>query len=219
MPILPLEILVAVGLESPDSWLALLALPPFARWTQSSHALAVRKSFLVRVENAACVEYYFRGRLHNFDDEPAIIWTDARCFAIMRGKVTYMLDDDARRGGKAWFNHGLLTRENDLPAIIMNGRSKQWYKNNLLHRGDDRPAIVLDDDRGAFWYINDKRTRENDAPCMVSRAFEKIIWNSDNNFGILQIDSTEIVYENGPSDKISREYFNELLDYYSTSRK
>jgi hypothetical protein len=88
-------------------------------------------------------------QLHSYDDKPAII---------------------NRHGKMSWYDHGLIHRDNDLPAIITS-EYKTWYKYGKVHRDNDKPARVFSDGFEE-WYQNDKLHRENDQPALIHSDFK-----------------------------------------------
>jgi hypothetical protein len=78
--------------------------------------------------------------------------------------------------------NGMLHRNGDLPAVIIDGKpynynsnSKlKWYRYGKLHRCDDRPAIVRSDGNQEWW-VNGKRHRNGDKPAFVG------IYNREND--------------------------------------
>jgi hypothetical protein len=74
------------------------------------------------IENTEHVTTYkVNGKLHNFDDTPAVSWDYGSMF---------------------WYRNGVLHRDGDLPAVIYANVSTQWYRDGLLHRDGDLPAII-----------------------------------------------------------------------------
>lgn len=75
-------------------------------------------------------EWYFNGRPHRSDGNPAV--------------TKY-------NGDQYWYNHGVFHRE-DGPAIIKSNGYKAWYKNGMITR-EDGPAVEHSD--GSFgWWLN-----------------------------------------------------------------
>lgn len=50
-----------------------------------------------------------------------------------------------------WYNHGILHRDNDLPAYTCkysDGTTDEaWYYNGVLHRGYNKPAFITIDNK------------------------------------------------------------------------
>lgn len=108
------------------------------------------------------VETYDKyGKLHSFDDEPAVI---------------YISGD--KKGTEKWYKHGQKHRDGDRPAQILyepiehkHPKYKMcslfWYQYDKLHREDDKPAVEWYD-LGFDWYQNGKRHRE-EGPASISQ--------------------------------------------------
>lgn len=222
---LPLEILVAIGRVDPHSWRALLAVPDFARWTMTSHARQTLRDFLVCETIGTCTRYWLAGRLHNFDDLPAVTWTD-NCFYsfvdndfVKENNTEMNMGPGSEHGGSAWFRHGIDWRANDLPNVIHNNCYYEWTKNSESHRENDKPAMVSWDYKNLTWYKNAKEFREN-GPFNIDAKKNKIQWNSfENEIGIKSITARYIKYQDKSIDKISIVYFAELMNYYLNSWK
>lgn len=102
---------------------------------------------------------------------------------------------------RKWYSHGLLHRENDLPALEVqddhdndlflrrewhvHGKlhregglpaleycgQQQWYRHGVLHRDDDLPAVVQ---RGLEeWHKDGLLHRENDRPAVIECGTKK----------------------------------------------
>jgi hypothetical protein len=88
--------------------------------------------------------YNDKGKLHSFNDKPALIEHD---------------------GTMSWFKNGKYHRDNG-PAIIYANGTEWWFMNGELHRDNDEPAIIYAD--GAkWWYNNGKCHRDNDLPAYI----------------------------------------------------
>lgn len=99
--------------------------------------------------------YYFNGRLHRLGDLPAI----------------------ERKNEKVFCEYGVMTRANDLPAVMRDTNdsgdlgTREWYVGGLRQRIDtNKPSVVS---RGVAshkfeWFVADKLHRENDLPAFVS---------------------------------------------------
>jgi hypothetical protein len=72
----------------------------------------------------------------------------------------------AYNGCKYWYKNGLLHRDNDFPAIILNSGTKTWYQNGVKHRDNDLPAIIYCDG-SQYWYQNGKIHRDYDLPAII----------------------------------------------------
>ena len=108
---LPLEIIVHIGLTSPEAWRSMLAIPSFARWTMSNQARNARCSFLYCRKDMDIDRYYLGNLLHNFNDLPALVQTD---------------------GIQIWYQCDDLHRDNDKPAVIYANGVKEWYQNGKI---------------------------------------------------------------------------------------
>ena len=191
---LPLEILVLIGITDPWAWRTLLAIPDFARWTQSNQARKMKHNLIIKKKNKDAFEFYLGTKLHNFDDLPASVnltrdlqyWyknglrhRDADLPAVIYGSESkqwfqnglFHRDNDMpaiiwSTGSQEWYQRGLLHRDNDEPAIIYADGTQYWYQNNLLHRDNDKPAVIRDD--GSWeWYQHGLRHRDNDKPAII----------------------------------------------------
>lgn len=67
-------------------------------------------------------------KLHR-DDGPALLFPD---------------------GTQTWYRHGVIHRDDDLPAHECKNGDKAWYKDGLLHR-EGKPAIEYADGRTEWW--------------------------------------------------------------------
>jgi hypothetical protein len=96
----------------------------------------------------------YEGRLHSYDGEPA----------ASKGDLWQM-----------WYDHGKIHRDDDMPAVIDNGKPgcqsyKKWYKHGRLHRCGDLPALVKIKTAGSSrqeWYVDGCLHRECDLPAVV----------------------------------------------------
>lgn len=61
------------------------------------------------------------GRLHSFDDEPAVIYKD---------------------GTKWWYENGAVSRRGDLPAVCWWNGVQEWWLDGVRHR-DNGPAVIF----------------------------------------------------------------------------
>jgi hypothetical protein len=91
------------------------------------------------------------GRLHN-SPGPAVVNT--------------------RNGHKEWYTHGILTRDDDQPAVV--GENYQaWYLNGKLHRGGDKPAFIKDNGIHQEWWQNGKRHRDPQlGPAVLTKSLK-----------------------------------------------
>lgn len=153
--LLPLEILVHIGIVSPEVWKDLLAVPAFARWTLSDHARKLRKKFLIVTINDKKITYYLGKKIHNFDDLPAIIQPNGTQERYQNGKRHRTNDKPAiilASGPQYWWQKGEIHRDNDSPAIICADGTQKWYKNGVRHR-DNGPAVIYSNG-SREWYKN-----------------------------------------------------------------
>jgi hypothetical protein len=86
------------------------------------------------------------GKLHSFNDEPAEI-------------SSY---------GKTWYKHGVVHRENDLPARIYTRKNDpagfSWFLDGVSHRGENKPAYISNSI--SRWTVKGS-THRSDGPAMV----------------------------------------------------
>lgn len=77
---------------------------------------------------------------------------------------------------KAWYKNGVRHRENDLPAVEYHSGEKQWHINGNLHRDNDHPAIeqYLNNELQYFaWFLNGRRHRLNKPAIIRLNAYQK----------------------------------------------
>jgi antitoxin component YwqK of YwqJK toxin-antitoxin module len=131
---LPVDLIVEIGiLAGPDEYEELAK-------TSERNAIIIRKPHITRATNAfidkisfnlcSFEHFSFQGKLHSFNDHPAIIWDN---------------------GSKAWYHHGKLHRDNDKQAEVQKYLGKFWYRHGKLHRDNDQPAIIYRD-QVKEWY-------------------------------------------------------------------
>jgi hypothetical protein len=75
------------------------------------------------------IESYSKGRLHSYNDLPAIKWAN---------------------GSRSWYRYGILHRDNNLPARININGDKRWYTRGVLYRVEYANGIHI-------WHENGKR--------------------------------------------------------------
>jgi hypothetical protein len=106
---LPIDLIVEIGLlAGPDEYEELAK-------TSKRNAIILQKPYIIRATNEILVEdvligrieFFYRGKFHSFNDQPAVIWTN---------------------GTKWWYQHGKLHRDNDQPAVIHVDGLKLWYQ-------------------------------------------------------------------------------------------
>jgi len=86
---------------------------------------------------------YRNGLLHSFHDNPALV----------HGKH------------KEWYVDGLLHREGDKPAVVIDGVAERWYKHGKSHRDGDKPAHIAENYQE--WWVDGKRHRDGDLPAII----------------------------------------------------
>lgn len=86
------------------------------------------------------------GKLHSFDDRPAMIFSS---------------------GEMHWYKHGKLHRDGGRPSVVNPSWMIAWHVNGELHRGDDLPAIIF---QGVemHWYKHGKKHRDGGLPAYVN---------------------------------------------------
>lgn len=62
--------------------------------------------------------------------------------------------------GFVWYKHGVIHRDNDLPAVYGIDNYNAWYKNGYLHRDNDLPAVIHPDGT-QLWFKNGKFVKDN----------------------------------------------------------
>jgi len=121
------------------------------------------------------IVYYYNNKIHNENDEPALIFNDGSKFWYNKNKLHRTDDKPAAEyadGTKEWWINGKLHREFDLPAII-DKNDMVWYKENKIHRDqhsddkeEDRPAMITNDVK--HWFIEGKEHRDFDLPAIIT---------------------------------------------------
>lgn len=101
------------------------------------------------------------GLPHSFHDEPAI---------------------GSPSGDQEWYHKGVLHRDNDQPAIIVQytwGKTKKWYRHGILHRENDQPAVEKITDHGTYeikeWFRHGLSHRDNDRPAKIAKIAEDLV--------------------------------------------
>lgn len=152
---LPVEVLHRIAAESPQSYRALLSLPPFARSLSPGIIAEYKIHFGHEIKiDRDCVQWCYRGVVHRLDG-PAVEFIDS-------AEDWYSLHPyGARQGsskitGKLWYQNGTLHRL-DGPAVEYPDGGYCWYKNGHLHR-DDGPAIKYANGSNE-WYRDGERHR------------------------------------------------------------
>ncbi len=70
------------------------------------------------------------GKLHSFNDEPAVYTED---------------------GHKEWYKDGKLHRDNDKPAVQNKEGFEMYYQNGKRHRANGKPAVIFPDGSSEYW--------------------------------------------------------------------
>jgi hypothetical protein len=123
---LPIDLIVEIGiLTGPDEYEQIAQ-------TSMRNAIILQKPYIVRATNAFIVneswiqfgstivnEYRYLGRLHSFNNQPAIIY-----------KQIY--NDQPACATQLWYKHGKLHRDNGLPAVIRADGVQNWFQHGKL---------------------------------------------------------------------------------------
>lgn len=149
---------------------------------------------LIKVSQTKIETFNSNGKLHSFHDNPSV-----------------MVINGIMMGDKLWHKCGVLHRDNDKPAIILDNGDKFWYSNGKHHRGGDEPAKVFVNGKKE-WYKNDKLHRDNGKPA-VEYNDGRTLWYENGKLHRLD----------GPAcliDGVGQYYFNgNKLDKQSISYK
>jgi hypothetical protein len=125
--ILPIDLIVEIGiLSGPDEYEEIAK-------TSERNAILLRNPYIVRATNTfiiktsgpfnMCEDYYYKQKLHSFNDQPAVIWST---------------------GQKEWRKHGIRHRDNGMPAIICPDGKKWFYQHG-------EPQGLCNDDDFFLW--------------------------------------------------------------------
>ena len=127
---------------------------------------------------------------------------------------------------RKWYQHGLLHREGDQPAIVHADGTLEWYIKGQRHREQDQPAWIgadgtrewyqhdqhhRDGDRPAIirvngtqeWYVKNQHHRENDQPAIIDVYGGKVwyhhglIHRENDQPARITTDGTQIWYRKG----------------------
>jgi len=111
----------------------------------------------------------YKGDLHSFNDNPAIVWYDGSKFWYKEGELHRLNGPSVeyRDGYKEWYENGKRHRL-DGPAIEYVNGTKYWYKEDKLHRSNG-PAIEYNDG-DKYWHYEGKKIE-----CDSTEEFLKII--------------------------------------------
>ena len=142
-------------------------------WENIRYNSYITTSFAHKYEEyigAKC--WFFMGKHHRHDDEPAVIKHDGtkewwHCGKRHRLKGPAIVLEN---GTKAWLQNNKYHRDNDLPAIEFFYGEKKWYKKDKLHR-ENGPAVIHSNG-SEEWYMNGKKHREG-GPASVWRWSNK----------------------------------------------
>ena len=93
-----------------------------------------------------------------------------------------------------WYHHGVLHRDNDLPAHVRKEFSdvilqQYYYKNGKLHRDNDKPALI--EDGFQQWYYQGKIHRL-EKPAVMERkygVFDSYYYHGFNLNDIMEINN------------------------------
>jgi hypothetical protein len=127
------------------------------------------------VENTNSQYWYFNGKFHRGEDQPAII----------------------RDGGKIreWWFEGKRHRDNDKPAIInYNENVLEWWFQGKRHRDNDNPAIINYDGNVLEWWFQGKRHRDNDKPAIIKYDFLQLKYYYENHVNIFYSENILMYY-------------------------
>jgi hypothetical protein len=161
---LPIDLIVEIGmLAGPDEYEELAK-------TSERNAIILHKPYIARATNTFIVKKVFEsvkqftylGKLHSFNDMPAIIHES---------------------GAKEWCRHGKTHRDNDQPAIIDDG-TEYWYQHGKIHRDNDQPAVIYSDGTKSWWQYG-QRHRDNDQPAVIYSNGIKYWWQYGKNIAIM----------------------------------
>ncbi len=155
---------------------------------------------IVKKEKEHSARWYLNDKLHNDNDEPAVVYKDGSKYWYSNGQLHRDGDEPAVilfNGHKKWYKNGKIHRDDDKPAVVYVNGDKQWYSNGNLHRDNDEPAIIMANGQKE-WYKNGKRHRDGDKPAIIMANGQKE-WYKDGN---LHRDNTEpaIIMANGDKE-------------------
>jgi hypothetical protein len=97
-----------------------------------------RYNKLVKLVSQNCKYLYKNGRLHSYNDIPAIEYFN---------------------GHKEWYQNGKLHRDNDKPALIIRNKHKEWWIDGKLKRCNNKHTIE---------YINEKQWWNHNGQHIIS---------------------------------------------------
>jgi hypothetical protein len=161
----PIDLIVEIGLlTGPDEYEELAK-------TSKRNAIILQKPYIIKVTNAFICritlkcgrrDFAYNGKLHSFNDQPAIIWPDGTQQWYRHGEIhrcndlpaDINVDDGNGNRTMRWYRHGSLHRVNG-PAVIWFEGSMFWYQYGRLHRDGGLPAVMYPDGR-KYYYQNGK---------------------------------------------------------------
>jgi hypothetical protein len=179
--------------------------------TSLFHANLLHSPSMYRYVPARCSvktrQWYVFGKLHRYDDLPAIEDADGTKSWYRHGQLHRNWDRPAvedKFGGKMWYQHGLKHRDGDLPAVVgcFGQRRKEWWRHGKNHRDGDLPAIERGDGFKA-WLIDGVHHRGGDRPAIIhpDGKMEWFIYGVRSREGdrpaIVEADGTQRWYLNG----------------------
>ena len=117
MDTLPVELVTIIAIDSFELFTTLLRINTIGQRLCEPYPQQIAKGKFITNSKT---KTYLNGRLHSFNDQPAVEHTD---------------------GSKYWYKYGNCHRGNDLPAVENANGTKYWYWNGYRHRCD-QPAVV-----------------------------------------------------------------------------
>ena len=137
MDTLPIELVTIIACDNFKLFTSLLRVNTIGQRLCADYPqLIARNKFISsNINNFGSKATYLNGKLHSFNDQPAVEYTS---------------------GDKFWYRYGKIHREYDLPAIVYTSGDKSWYWNGKRHR-DDAPALMWD--CATQWYEHGKHIR------------------------------------------------------------
>lgn len=127
------------------------------------------------------------GQLHSINDQPAMVTEDetrwyhlGKIHRVGMGSNAILSEDYAVSTPrvKIWYRHGLIHRDNDLPAVC-GTVAKYWFQHGLCHRDNDQPAKITANSKQ--WYTHGMLHREGDQPACVSEGGRRWYVNGVNH--------------------------------------
>ena len=154
------------------------------------------------VDSNGTIKTYFQGKLHSYNDEPAVIRKDGMKLWYKNGKLHSYNDKPAvvqKDGKKFWYKNGKPYRDNDKPNVMLINGTQMWYnEDGKLHRDNDEPAVIFPNN-DSRWYKNGKLHRDN-GPAIEEDDVEEWYQNGklhrDNGPALIRPEVTEW-YQNG----------------------